>query len=81
MDVRGGIPPPLDHLCLDSKISPQIALSLPPTKKIEKTKPGSSHGLCLDDLDIKTLLRDGDDDADEQRQQDDGGGGGGGEKV
>ncbi len=42
-------------------------------KKIE-TKPGSSHGLCLDDLDIKTLLRDGDDDPDEQRQQDDGGG-------
>lgn len=51
----------------------------PSHKKIEK-KTGSSHGLCLDDLDIKTLLRDGDDDPDEQQQQDDGGGGGG-EKV
>ncbi len=59
---------------LDSRI---FRLKLPslslPQKKIE-TKPGSSHGLCLDDLDIKTLLRDGDDDPDEQRQQDDGGG-------
>merc|ERR1712045_636327 len=40
-------------------------------KDIFLTHAGSSHGLCLDDLDVKALLREDDDDNDENDDDED----------